>query len=118
MHGLSPPLNLSALVEEKQKWKMKDEGMNILLTHNKLFIGPNRGQNSVHGLPLKWAPTFLVTFLLLPNSRVRIYVNSTKIMSVRRNGGKSKQLPKLVSMGCDGLTPWSAGGGSLVPTPW
>jgi hypothetical protein len=83
-----------------------------------LFIGPNRGQNSVHGLPLKWAPTFLVTFLLLPNLRVRIYVDSTKIMSVRRNGGKSKQLPKLVSMGCDGLTPWSAGGGSLVPTPW
>jgi hypothetical protein len=69
-----------------------------------LFIGPNRGQNSVHGLPLKWAPTFLVTFLLLPNLRVRIYVDSTKIMSVRQNGGKSKQLPKLVSMGCDGLT--------------
>ena len=37
-----------------------------------LFIGPNRGQNSVHGLPLKWAPTFLVTFLLLPNSRVHM----------------------------------------------
>lgn len=36
MHGLSPPLNLSDLVEEKQKLKMKDEGMNILLTHNKL----------------------------------------------------------------------------------
>jgi hypothetical protein len=29
--------------------------------------------------------TFLVMFLLLSNSRVRIYVDSTKIMSVRRN---------------------------------
>jgi hypothetical protein len=37
-------------------------------------------------------PTFLVPF----NSHVHIYVDSTKIMSVRQNGGKAKQLPKLV----------------------
>ena len=43
--------------------------------------------------------TFLVPFLLLLNSRVHIYVDSTKIMSVRQNGGKAKQLPKLVIHG-------------------
>ncbi len=67
-----------------------------------LFIGPNRGQNNiVHSLPVivKWVPTFLVTFLLLLNSHVRIYVDSTKIMSVRRNGGKARQLSKLVFHG-------------------
>jgi hypothetical protein len=68
-----------------------------------LFIGPLRGQNFVHSLHLKWVPTFLVPFLLLPNSRVRIYVDSTKIMSVCRNGGKAKQLPKLVIHGMCGL---------------
>ena len=53
-----------------------------------------------HSLPQKWVSMFIVPFLLLPNSRVRIYVdNTTKIMSVRRNGGKAKQLPKLVIHG-------------------
>jgi hypothetical protein len=65
-----------------------------------LFIGPLCGQNFDHSLPQKWVSMFIVPFLLLPNSRVRIYVdNTTKIMSVRRNGGKAKQLPKLVIHG-------------------
>ena len=53
-----------------------------------LFIGPIRGQNFVHGLHLKWVSTFLVKFLLLPNSRVCMYVGCTRRCPFDQNGGR------------------------------
>ena len=115
---LAEALKKNTVCPVVKKWSRQISKYMFLFEQSYLFIGPLRGQNFVHSLHLKRVPTFLVPFLLLPNSSVRIYVDSTKIMSVRQNGGKAKQLPKLVIMGCDGLTSWSAGGGSLVPAPW
>jgi hypothetical protein len=55
-----------------------------------LFMGPLLGQNSVHGLHLKWVPTFLVKFLLLLNSHVRMYVGCTE-MGKMAGGPKTLQ---------------------------
>ena len=60
-----------------------------------LFIGPLRGQYFVHALHLIWVPTFLVDFLLLPNSRVRMYVRCTVKTPKGGNGEKTNNLPNL-----------------------
>ena len=66
-----------------------------LMSHLYLFIGPLRGLNFVHGLHLKWVPTFLVNFLLLPNSRVRMYVRCTVKYLFGSFSGSSNLSPKL-----------------------
>ena len=66
-------------------------------------MGPHRGRNFVHRMHLKWVPTFLANFLLIPNSRVRMYVRCT----VKTNMAGNPKISQNSEDGIfDGLTPW------------
>ncbi len=68
-----------------------------------LFMGPHRGRNFVHRLHLKRVPTFLANFLLIPNSRVPMYVQCT----VKTNMAGNPKISQNSEDGIfDGLTPW------------
>jgi hypothetical protein len=83
-----------------------------------LFIGLVFGRYFVQSLHLKWVLMFLAIFFLLLNLRVSMYVGCTVKYSFGSFAGHPTYPQNWSSMGYDGLTPWSAGGGLLVPAPW
>jgi len=83
-----------------------------------LFINLVFGRNFIQSLHLKWEPMFLAIFFLLLNSRVHMYIGCTVKYSFGSFCRSPTDPQNWSSMGCDGLTPWSAGGGSLLPAPW